>query len=85
MGHEDELVLDPQIRDFVLLPIIVLMFLVSLLRHYITVAIGNPEKKAELKKIIPGYDCLPSISNLMRRSAHTKIQALLFSHIRLSG
>lgn len=46
-----ELVLDPRIRDFVLLPIVVLMLLTNIFRHYLMLYIGNPEKKSDLKSI----------------------------------
>eukprot|EP01122_Echinamoeba_exundans_P010764 TRINITY_DN4096_c0_g1_i1.p1 TRINITY_DN4096_c0_g1~~TRINITY_DN4096_c0_g1_i1.p1 ORF type:complete len:175 (+),score=25.83 TRINITY_DN4096_c0_g1_i1:32-556(+) len=46
-----ELVLDPRIRDYVLLPIVVLMLLTNIFRHYLMLYIGNPEKKSDIKSI----------------------------------
>jgi hypothetical protein len=48
-----ELVLDPQIRDYVLLPIVLIMFFISLFRHYVSILISS-EKKLELKKVMEG-------------------------------
>jgi hypothetical protein len=36
--------LDPAIRDWVLLPIMVVMVLVGILRHYITLLLNSPQK-----------------------------------------
>jgi len=44
MGHESELLLDPSIRNWVLLPILVVMILVGLVRHYITLLFASPPK-----------------------------------------
>jgi len=66
----DDLVLDPLIRDFVLLPIVALMLLVSILRHYLTVVIGNSEKKSTLPKLMPAYVAFRSISKEQVSWAH---------------
>lgn len=50
-----ELVLDPRIRDFVLLPIVLLMLLTNIFRHYLMMYIGNPEKKADVNAIYATY------------------------------
>jgi hypothetical protein len=50
-----ELVLDPRIRDYVLLPIVVLMLLTNIFRHYLMLYIGNPEKKGDIKSIYAAY------------------------------
>jgi predicted Abi (CAAX) family protease len=39
-----ELVLDPQIRDWVLIPIVVVMFLVGVLRHFATKLVKSEPK-----------------------------------------
>ena len=46
-----EITLDPQIRDWVLIPIMVVMFLVSILRHNITKLMRSEPKKGDLKNI----------------------------------
>jgi hypothetical protein len=47
-GNQAELVLDPDIRNWVLFPIMVVMILVGILRHYITsilnVSQGSPKQ-----------------------------------------
>jgi hypothetical protein len=48
-----DLVLDPQIRNSVLIPIVVIMFFISLFRHYMSSTISN-EKKSDLNKIREG-------------------------------
>jgi hypothetical protein len=48
-----DLVLDPQIRDFVLIPIVIIMFLISLFRHYVSILI-NTERKPDLNNIMEG-------------------------------
>eukprot|EP00027_Filamoeba_sp_ATCC50430_P012616 CAMPEP_0168573772 /NCGR_PEP_ID=MMETSP0413-20121227/18716_1 /TAXON_ID=136452 /ORGANISM="Filamoeba nolandi, Strain NC-AS-23-1" /LENGTH=237 /DNA_ID=CAMNT_0008607051 /DNA_START=46 /DNA_END=756 /DNA_ORIENTATION=+ len=45
-----ELVLDPQIRDWVLIPIVVVMFMVAIFRHNIT-KLMRSDRKPELKSI----------------------------------
>jgi hypothetical protein len=44
---EEELLLDARIRDWVLLPIVLVMFLVGLLRHYATVVMKTEIKSEE--------------------------------------
>jgi hypothetical protein len=50
-----ELVLDPKIRDWVLVPIMLVMFLVSILRHNITKLMRGEGKKGDLKNIKERY------------------------------
>jgi len=49
-----ELVLDPQIRDWVLFPIMLVMFLVSILRHNITKLMRGEGKKGDIKTVQEG-------------------------------
>lgn len=44
-----DLVLDTQIRDFVLIPLVFIMFLVSLIRYYISVWMGSTGKSNFIK------------------------------------
>uniref|UniRef100_A0A1B6C1A1 ER membrane protein complex subunit 3 n=1 Tax=Clastoptera arizonana TaxID=38151 RepID=A0A1B6C1A1_9HEMI len=45
-----ELLLDPQIRGWVFLPIVVITFLVGIVRHYISLLLAS-QKKAELQQV----------------------------------
>jgi len=45
------LYLDPQIRDWVLFPITLVMILVGVLRHYVTLLLNSPPKKQTLEAI----------------------------------
>ncbi len=40
-----ELVLDSDIRDWVLIPLVVIMFVISVLRHHITIILTGVERK----------------------------------------
>ncbi|WWC91254.1 uncharacterized protein L201_006197 [Kwoniella dendrophila CBS 6074] len=42
---EQDLYLDPSIRDWVLIPITLIMVLVGVLRHYVTLLLNSPPKK----------------------------------------
>ncbi len=46
-----ELLLDPAIRRWVILPIVIITLLFGLLRHYITVLIRNEGKKPTLEQV----------------------------------
>ncbi|KAI3632075.1 hypothetical protein MIR68_009911 [Amoeboaphelidium protococcarum] len=47
-----ELLLDPQIRDWILFPIMVIMLLIGVLRHYVTQALNaSSNQKTDLKQI----------------------------------
>ncbi len=46
-----DLVLDPKIRDWVLIPIVVVMFIIAILRHNITKLLMRTDKKSDLKAI----------------------------------
>ncbi|KAI3645827.1 hypothetical protein MP228_008755 [Amoeboaphelidium protococcarum] len=47
-----ELLLDPQIRDWILFPIMVIMLLIGVLRHYVTQAMNaSSNQKTDLKQI----------------------------------
>jgi len=48
---DDVFVLDPSIRNWVLIPIMIVMFFVSILRHYLTKLMHPPDKKQDLKLI----------------------------------
>ena len=39
-----EIILDPKIRDWVFIPIILVMFLVSIFRNYLTLIMNNRKK-----------------------------------------
>jgi hypothetical protein len=49
----DLLVLDSQIRDWVLIPIVVVMFLVAILRHNMTIFLRT-DRKMDLKSLKEG-------------------------------
>lgn len=49
-----DLVLDTQIRDFVLIPLVGIMFFIALFRHYVGVWMSNPPKK-NWKKFLTAY------------------------------
>ncbi|KAK9448976.1 integral membrane protein DUF106-domain-containing protein [Limtongia smithiae] len=51
MAAAPELVLDPSLRDWVLFPILLVMILVGILRHYITQLLQAPPKQLELSAI----------------------------------
>ncbi|CAO3688096.1 unnamed protein product [Umbelopsis ramanniana] len=51
LGEAKQMILDPAIRDWVLLPIMVVMLLVGILRHHITVLITGAPKKPQLKAV----------------------------------
>lgn len=54
---ENPLVLDPAIRDWVLIPMIYVLIIVSVLRNNITRLMKNP-KPADLKALAPRFDLL---------------------------
>jgi hypothetical protein len=49
------LFLDPALRDWVLLPIFVVMIMVGILRHYATLLLQSPPKPEGLKSIREQY------------------------------
>ncbi|KAI8885446.1 transmembrane protein [Backusella circina FSU 941] len=51
MADSQRMILDPAIRDWVLIPIMVVMVLVGVLRHYITMLITGAPKAPQLKAI----------------------------------
>jgi len=50
MTHASDLLLDPQIRDWVLLPIIVVIWIVTILRQNVTTILRS-DKKADIKSL----------------------------------
>jgi ER membrane protein complex subunit 3 len=52
MNHDIQL--DPAIRDWVLIPIMIVMVLIGVLRHYITLLMQSPAK-ANLKAVREAY------------------------------
>lgn len=53
-----DLALDPAIRDWVLIPIMIVMVLIGVLRHYITLLLQSPGK-TNLKAIREAYVLIP--------------------------
>ncbi|SAL95078.1 hypothetical protein [Absidia glauca] len=51
MGDSQQMILDPAIRDWVLIPIMIVMVLVGVLRHHITMLLNGTPKKPLLKAI----------------------------------
>ncbi|CAO3593246.1 unnamed protein product [Absidia cylindrospora] len=51
MGDSQQIILDPAIRDWVLIPIMIVMVLVGVLRHHITMLLNGTPKKPLLKAI----------------------------------
>ena len=45
-----ELLLDPNIRGWVFLPIVVITFLVGIIRHYVSILLAS-QKKIELQQV----------------------------------
>lgn len=45
-----ELLLDPNIRGWVFLPIVVITFLVGIIRHYVSILLAS-QKKVELNQV----------------------------------
>ena len=46
-----ELLLDPAIRKWVILPIVVITLLFGLLRHYVTIFLRNTDSNVKLEQI----------------------------------
>ena len=44
---EPELQLDPAIRIWVFLPIVLITFLIGIIRHYVSVLLSSPKKVAD--------------------------------------
>lgn len=55
----DELLLDPDIRVWVFLPIIVITFFVGILRHYVSMLLQS-SKKVELQQVIDSQAMIKS-------------------------
>ncbi|KAK9454189.1 integral membrane protein DUF106-domain-containing protein [Dipodascopsis uninucleata] len=51
MGTTPDLVLDPSLRDWVLFPILLVMILVGVLRHYVTILLQSPPKQKDVLAI----------------------------------
>lgn len=49
-----ELLLDPAIRKWVILPIVVITLLFGLLRHYITILLRSTDNKVTLEQVRDG-------------------------------
>lgn len=49
-----DLVVDPQIRSWVFLPIVVITFLVGIVRHYISILLTS-QKKVEVQQLQDRY------------------------------
>ena len=49
-----ELLLDPNIRSWVFLPIVVITFLVGIIRHYVSILLSS-QKKVELQQVQDRY------------------------------
>ena len=47
---EPELQLDPAIRIWVFLPIVLITFLIGIIRHYVSVLLSSPKKVAEHRR-----------------------------------
>lgn len=57
-----ELLLDPNIRGWVFLPIVVITFLVGIVRHYISILLTS-QKKVEILQVQDRYFVLNLIGN----------------------
>ena len=55
---EPELQLDPAIRIWVFLPIVLITFLFGIIRHYVSVLISSPKK-------VKAFNSFPHISKLI--------------------
>lgn len=67
LTYRQALYLDPSIRDWVLIPITLIMVLVGLLRHYVTMLLNSPPKKQPVAAVRE-QRCLMR-SQLLRASA----------------
>lgn len=54
-----ELLLDPNIRLWVFLPIVIITFLVGIVRHYVSIILSS-QKKIELLQVQDRYTILPT-------------------------
>lgn len=59
MTSTQSLFLDPALRDWVLLPIFVVMIMVGILRHYATLLLQSTPKAEPLKSIREQYFPVP--------------------------
>jgi len=50
-ASSQSLFLDPALRDWVLIPIFIVMIMVGILRHYATILLQSPAKPESLKAI----------------------------------
>jgi len=57
MSSPNDIILDPKIRDWVLLPILGVMFFVGILRHFVTKLLKT-EKKVEMKVVQEGQSLI---------------------------
>jgi hypothetical protein len=64
MATSQSLFLDPALRDWVLLPIFVVMIMVGILRHYATLLLQSTPKPEPLKSIREQYLPAPSLPSL---------------------
>ena len=63
----DDLLLDPDIRLWVFLPMVLITFLSGILRHYVSILLQSP-KKIELQQVIDGQ--MIRRSRLLRENGH---------------
>ena len=61
-GSTQSLFLDPALRDWVLLPIFIVMIMVGILRHYATILLQATAKSESLKSIREQSDPLSPYS-----------------------
>jgi hypothetical protein len=62
--------LDPQIRDYVFVPMIIVVFMFGLVRHYLTKLISSPAEGNETQKLLKAvelhdYEQLPKTEALL--------------------
>jgi len=79
MGAQDGLLLDPALRDWVLIPIFMVMLLVGILRHYVTLLMQSPPKKKDGLRAIREQRILLR-SNVFRQNGHHLPPTLFNSH-----
>ena len=60
-----ELLLDPAIRMWVILPIVLITLLFGLLRHYITVLLRGSDAKVTVERLTDTYVITPNSAHLI--------------------
>lgn len=71
-----ELLLDPDIRLWVFLPIVIITFLFGIVRHYISILLTSP-KKVEITQVQDRYVCMNYLRSALNIFAMLKLRVVL--------